>query len=72
MSDNSTITKLIFRKDIVVRSVRIGLIVGTILNLINQGDKLFANGEFDVFRCVLTYLVPYCIATYSAVMVASG
>ena len=64
--------KLIFRRDIAFRSVCVGLIVGTVLNMINQGDQILAGGEVDVLKCILTYMVPYCVATYSAVMVASN
>ncbi len=43
------------------------LTVGTILNLINQGDALWSGGELNFLKLGLTYLVPYCVATYGAV-----
>ena len=43
------------------------LVVGTILNLINQGDALWSGGELNFLKLGLTYLVPYCVATYGAV-----
>jgi hypothetical protein len=43
------------------------VVVGTILNLINQGDVLFAGEPLDWTKLILTYLVPYCVATYGAV-----
>jgi hypothetical protein len=49
------------------RSFVVALIVGTILNLINQGDALAAGGPIDVVKLLLTYAVPYCVATYGAV-----
>jgi len=49
------------------RSLLVSLVVGTILNLINQGDVLFRGGEVDLVKLALTYLVPYCVATYGAV-----
>ena len=49
------------------RSCIIALIVGTILNLINQGDALFTGMPIDVTKLLLTYLVPYCVSTYGAV-----
>jgi len=45
----------------------VSLIVGTILNLINQGDVFFGAGQLDLAKLLLTYLVPYCVATYGAV-----
>ena len=49
------------------RSFLIALIVGTILNLINQGDTLFGQGHLSLTKIVLTYAVPYCVATFGAV-----
>jgi hypothetical protein len=49
------------------RSLAAALVVGTILNLINQGDALFAGRSLDWLKLVLTYIVPYCVATYGAV-----
>lgn len=45
----------------------VALIVGTILNLINQGDVLFGGGHVDFVKMILTFAVPYCVATYGAV-----
>ena len=42
-------------------------VVGTILNLINQGDALFEGGHVNITKIILTYAVPYCVATYGAV-----
>ena len=49
------------------RSLAAALVVGTILNLINQGDALFAGKRLDLLKVVLTYIVPYCVTTYGAV-----
>ena len=49
------------------RSLGVALIVGTILNLINQGDALLGSGHIDVRKMILTFVVPYCVATYGAV-----
>jgi hypothetical protein len=49
------------------RSLAVALIVGTILNLINQGDVLLGLGTLNTTKLILTYAVPYCVATYGAV-----
>jgi len=49
------------------RSLAAAVIVGTVLNLINQGDALFAGKALDWLKVALTYIVPYCVATYGAV-----
>jgi hypothetical protein len=50
-----------------MRSFAVALIVGTILNLINQGDAFFGGGSLNLTKLFLTYAVPYCVATYGAV-----
>lgn len=58
---------LIFRPDIVRRSLIIAVIVGAILNIINQGDAFLSEKEVNWFKIGLTFLVPYCVSTYGAV-----
>jgi hypothetical protein len=49
------------------RSLCVALVVGTILNLINQGDALLAPSTINWFKAALTYCVPYAVCTYGAV-----
>jgi len=49
------------------RSFYVALIVGTVLNLINQGDALVGGGSIDWLKIALTYCVPYAVCTYGAV-----
>lgn len=49
------------------RSIWIAVVVGTILNLINQDDALFSGQRLDFTKLALTYLVPYFVSTYGAV-----
>ena len=61
--------KLATEKPIVIRSLKVALVVGTILVLINHFDKLLALqlSTTDFFKIGLTYCVPYCVATFGAV-----
>jgi hypothetical protein len=54
------------------RSFMVALIVGTILNVINQGDLIIAGARADITKLVLTFVVPYCVATYGAVSFRLG
>lgn len=45
----------------------VALVVGTVLNLINQGDALVAGQRLDIAKLALTYVVPYIVGTYGAV-----
>ena len=54
------------------RSLRVALLVGTVLTLINQGDVIFSTGAVDWLKCLLTYVVPYIVSTYGAVAFRMG
>lgn len=47
-------------------ALRVALVVGTVLNAINQGENILAVSNIDWFHLLLNYLVPYCVASYSA------
>ena len=49
------------------RSLYVALVVGTILNVINQGDALVAGASLNWMKIILTYFVPYAVSTYGAV-----
>jgi len=49
------------------RSALTAAVVGTILNLINQGDALWAGAHLNISKLLLTYCVPFCVATFGAV-----
>lgn len=49
------------------RSLVVALMVGTALNLINQGDALLQGGDINWTKLILTFIVPYCVSTYGAV-----
>ena len=51
---------------IVLNSLKISLVVGTLLNLINQGENLLHGDKISWFHLMLNYVVPYCVASYSA------
>ena len=56
-------------KRIYTRSLIISLIVGSLLTLINQYNKLFESGLFDLnyLKVGLTFVVPYLVSTYSSI-----
>jgi len=62
-----TILQCIIAPGVPRRSLAAAVVVGTLLNLINQGDALFSGRRLDWLKLALTYIVPYCVATYGAV-----
>ena len=57
--------------EILFKSFKIALIVGTILNFINQGDKIVTLSfeEISYFKTILTYIVPFCVSSYTALSI---
>jgi len=51
---------------VVGHSVLVAVIVGSILNLINQGDVMLIGGGVSYLKLALTYVVPFCVSTYGA------
>jgi len=60
---------LIVSKAIILRASKVSLIVGSILNLINQGEFIFALDftHLSFTKFLLTYFVPYSVTTYTAI-----
>ena len=50
-------------RDIVRNAATTALIVGPILTVINQGDMILAGQAPDWIKVVLTFFVPYAVAT---------
>lgn len=51
---------------IAINALRIALVVGTVLNLVNQGGAIMAGARASWIHLLLNYAVPYCVASYSA------
>ena len=51
---------------IALNALRVSLVVGSILNLINQGEALLSGAGVSWPHILLNYVVPYCVSTYSA------
>ena len=61
-------------RSVAATSATVALVVGTILALINYGDRIFIRGDMqpaDWVKLAVTYLVPYCVATYGAARFAA-
>jgi hypothetical protein len=55
-----------------LRSFKVAVVVGTALNLINQGDALFDEAKINWLKLMLTFAMPYAVSTYGAVAVRWG
>jgi hypothetical protein len=48
------------------RSVMVAVVVGTALNVINQGPEMLSGHEPVLWKLALTYLVPFLVASYGS------
>jgi hypothetical protein len=55
-----------FERRAVRRSLTVALVVGTALNLINQGDALATGHAPVIWKLMLTYVVPFAVASYGS------
>ena len=60
---------LAFSLQVLPRAAKVAILVGTALAFINHGDKILTMSlsGLDIFKIILTYLVPYGVSTWSAV-----
>ena len=68
-SEMPTYIKIALRPEVFTTAVKISLLVGTILALINHSPEIFSFSlsKKNIFQILLTYLVPYGVSTYSSV-----
>lgn len=48
------------------RALLVAMVVGTILNLINQGDALWLHHPVHLGKAALTFIVPYFVSLHGA------
>ena len=48
------------------RSLLVALVIGTVLNAINQGEELLAGEPLVYWKLILTYFVPFAVASYGS------
>ena len=66
---NKTWWSIALERDVVKRSLKTSLIVGSILALINHGDALLALDMplERIIKMALTYAVPYLVSTSASI-----
>ncbi|WP_281300823.1 MULTISPECIES: nitrate/nitrite transporter NrtS [unclassified Iodidimonas] len=52
-------------RSVVNRGLKVALIVGVILVLINQGELLLKGEMPPLWKVIMTFIVPYCVSSYS-------
>ena len=56
-------------REVVMTSLGVAAVVGTILVAINYGDQIVSGiiTRTDIIKMILTYFVPYMVSTYASV-----
>ena len=56
------------QKKTIQSALKVSLIVGVILNLINQGDAIFAfdYAHINYYKLILTFAVPFIVSVYAS------
>ena len=66
-------SEIAFERQTVLTSLKVALVVGTVLAMINYADRIFVAKDMawkDWVKVGVTYCVPYCVSTYGAVRYA--
>lgn len=66
MTEQKSALKQTFSHPVVGRSVWVAIIVGTVLNAINQGPEIWHGDIVHIWKLVLTYCVPFLVASYGS------
>jgi len=56
-------------RPILIRGVIVAILVGTILTLINQFERVVVLEALNWWKMGLSYLVPFCVSVFSALAV---
>lgn len=67
MENFKRLLKITFQNSTIKKGFIISAVVGTLLNLINQGNLIFTNHlpEVSILKISLTYLTPFVVSVYS-------
>lgn len=57
---------------ILSNAFKVSLIVGTVLNVVNQGEEILNNSGVVWGQFALNYLVPFCVASFSGAKALNG
>ena len=61
--------KFAFQRESLKRAVRVAVLVGIILNIINNPLLFQLSFErINIYRVLLTFIVPFCVSLYSSVL----
>ena len=57
---------LMFSRRIVWPALKVSLVVGTVLNVVNNGQQFWTHHTLSLWQVALNFVVPFCVSSYSA------
>ncbi len=60
------VMSLMLQRRIVHSALKVSLVVGTVLNVINNGEYFWTHHSVNLWQAALNFVVPYCVSSYSA------
>lgn len=67
-----TILREMTRRPVLINGCKVSIVVGSCLNLVNQGNAIVHLAGVDWVRFGLNFLVPFLVSTYSAARMRVG
>lgn len=58
--------RLMFSPPIAGPALKVALLVGAVLNIINNGQQFWAHHTVNLWQAALNFVVPFCVSSYSA------
>lgn len=59
-------------RQLLITALKVSAVVGTLLNLVNQGPAIWHGEAVACWSIVMNYLVPFCVSSYSGTRVRLG
>lgn len=57
---------LVLKPRIVWSALKVSMVVGTVLKVVNNGDHFWMNHPMNLWQALLNFVVPLCVSSYSA------
>ena len=62
----SGVLRLMRQPRIVREALKVSLVVGSVLNVINNGEQFWTHHAVNLWQVAMNFVVPYCVSSYSA------
>lgn len=62
----SGVLRLMLCPRIARSALKVSVVVGTVLNVINNGEQLWVHHTVNPWQVIMNFVVPYCVSSYSA------